>query len=156
MASIAEVVADAKDGIWQRLTTTAGLTDADNVTVRSATIAPEELAPDTIILGDATIGSSGRPDLVGESGSVTLNGWVMVTRHGGDEPAIQAARRRAALLMAAVKQTVASDPTVDGTIAGPGGTAVNVSALEESPLLVTGQAFRRATYPFSITWTSHI
>lgn len=153
MGSMAEVVADAKDGLWQRLTTTPGL--ADSVTVRSATIAPEELDPETVILGDVTIGATGRPDLLGEAGSPTLSGWVMVTHHGGDEPATQGARRRAAEIMALVKATVAADPTVDGTIAGPGGTAVNVSALEESPLDISGQAFRRATYPFSITWTSH-
>jgi hypothetical protein len=157
MGSIAQVVADAKTGIWQRLTTTPGLTTADDgVTVRSATIAPEELQGDMVICGDVTIGASARPGLAGRSANPTMNGWVIITRPEGDEPAIQEIRRRAAEVMGLVEATVMADPTADGTIQGPGGTTVSVSALEESPVDLNGQAFRRATYPFSISWTSHV
>jgi hypothetical protein len=156
MASLAEVVATAKTGIWQRLTTTAGLTDADGVTVRSATIAPEEFQGEMVICGDITIGPGPRPDLVGRSANPTMNGWVIITRLEGSEQAIQAARTRAAEVMGLVEAAVMADATVGGTVRGPGGTTVAVSALEESPVDWRGQAARRATYPFTVSWTSHV
>jgi hypothetical protein len=156
MGSIAEAVAAAKTGIWQRLTTTPGLSDADGVTVRSATIAPEELQGDMVICGDVTIGAAARPGLAGRSASPTMSGWVIITRPEGGEQAIQATRARAAEVMGLVEAAVEADPTVDGTVQGPGGTTVSVSALEETPVDLNGQAFRRATIPFSISWTSHV
>jgi hypothetical protein len=158
MPSLAEVVADAKDGLWQRLTTTSGLTEADGVRVASATVSPDELAPGTevVSLGDVTIGAGGRPGLAGRQASPTLNGWVDVTVLEGDEAAIRTARHRAAELMGLVEAAVVADPTAGGTIAGPGGTTVAVSALQETPVAWKEQAARRATYPFSISWTSHV
>jgi len=156
VASIAEAVAVAKTGIWQRLSTTPGLMDADGVTVRSATIAPEEFQADMVILGDVTIGTPGRPGLAGRAASPSMSGWVVITRPEGSEDAIQGARDRAAELMGLVEAAIGTDPTVDNTVRGPGGTAVNISALEESPVDWNGQAARRATYPFTITWSSHV
>jgi hypothetical protein len=156
MGSIAETVAEAKTGVWQRLATTVGLTVADGVTVRSATIAPEEFEADMVILGDVTISAGARPGLAGRAANPTMNGWVIITRPEGDEAAMRSARDRAAAVMGLVEAAVMADPTADGTIAGPGGTTVSVSALEESPVDLGGQAARRATYPFSISWTSHL
>jgi hypothetical protein len=157
-SSIAELVADAKTGIWQRLVTTPGLTEADGVRVVSAVVSPDEFAPGTEVLelGDVTIAAAPRPGLAGRAGQPSMTGWVTVTRLEGDEPSIQAARGRAAALMGLVETTIAADPTVDGMIAGPGGLVVTVSALQESPDDRSGQAARRAVYPFAITWTSHV
>jgi hypothetical protein len=160
MGSLAEVVAAAKTSLWQRLRTTPGLTEADGVRVASATVgSPDELGAGTEVveLGDVTIGTGARPDMGGgRSGSPTISGWVTVTRPTGGEEAIQSARDRAAQIMGLVEAAITADPTVDGTIAGPGGTAVVVSALQEAPADWNGQAVRRTTYPFSITWTSHV
>jgi hypothetical protein len=155
-ASIAGVVADAKDGLWQRLRTTAGLRLDDGVTVRSAAITPEEFEADMVILGDVTIGPATRPGLAGRQARPTMNGWVIITRPGGDEEATATTRRRAAEIMALVEATVVADPTIDGTIAGPGGTTVSVSGSEESPVDWNGTAARRVTVPFSLSWTSHV
>jgi hypothetical protein len=159
MGSLAEVAAAAKTGLWQRLRTTPGLTETDGVRIASATVgSPGELSvgSQVVELGDVTIAPATRPDLVGRAGSFTVTGWVTITRPTGGEEAIQAARDRAAEVMGLVERAIATDPTVDGTIVGPGGTAVTVSALQESPVDSSGQAVRRATYPFSITWTSHV
>jgi len=164
MPSIAEAVAQAKTGIWRRLATTdwrrlattEGLQDADGVTVRSATIAPEEFQADMVILGDVTIGPGARPGLAGRAASPSMSGWVVITRPEGSEEAIRAARDRAAQVMGLVEAAIGTDPTADGTVRGPGGTAVNISALEESPVDWNGQAARRATYPFTVSWTSHV
>jgi hypothetical protein len=156
-SSIAEAVAEAKTGIWQRLVTTGGLTESDGVRVVSAVVSPDELAPgtDVVELGDVTIATPARPGLAGRAAAPTLNGFLTVTRLEGDEPSIQAIRARAAALMGLVETTLAADETVDGTVAGPGGLTVNVSALTESPVDYKGQAARRATIPFAISWTSH-
>jgi hypothetical protein len=157
VTSIAEVVADAKDGLWQRLVTTPGLTDADGVRVVSATVSPDELAPGTevVSLGEVVIGAITRTGLAGREARPTMNGWVDVTLLEGDEAAIRRARRRAAAIMGLVENAVIADPTADGTIADPGGTTVAVSALQEVPVAWKEQAARRATYPFTISWTSH-
>jgi hypothetical protein len=156
--SIAEAVADAKDGLWQRLVTTPGLTESDGVRVTSATVSPDELAPGTEVveLGDVTIPVARRPGLRGREATPTLNGWVTVTRLEGGETSIQAARARAAAIVGLVEAAVTADPTVDGTIVGPGGTTVSVGGLQESPVDYKEQAARRASYPFSISWSSHI
>src|SRR5829696_9556385 len=100
MPSIAEAVAQAKTGIWRRLATTdwrrlattEGLQDADGVTVRSATIAPEEFQADMVILGDITISAGGRSGLAGRAANPSMSGWVVITRPEGSEEAIRAAR----------------------------------------------------------------
>src|SRR5829696_8309136 len=97
MPSIAEAVAQAKTGIWRRLattdwrrlTTTEGLRKADGVTVRSATIAPEEFQADMVILGDVTMVPVARPGLAGRAAGPSMSGWVVITRLEGSEEAIR-------------------------------------------------------------------
>jgi hypothetical protein len=164
-SSIAEVVATAKTGLWQLLSTTPGLTDTDGVRVASAAVGPDELGTGTSIveLHDVTIGTAAgaRPDMGGSrSGTPTISGWVTVTYATGGEDAIQAARTRVTAIVGLVERTVrqatAGDPTAGGIIQGPGGLAVAVSGLQEGPADWKGQAVRRAAIPFTITWTSHV
>jgi len=134
------------------------LTEADGIWVASAVVSPDELAPGTnvVSLGDVTITSGTPPGLAGDQGSPSLAGLVEVTVLEGDETAIRKARRQAAELMGLVKATIAADPTVDNTIQPPGGTRVAISALSETPVDWKGQAARRATYPFTVSWSSHV
>jgi hypothetical protein len=157
MASVAEAAAAAKTAIWQRLTTTPGLREADGIRVVSASVSPDELGFDTWVeLGDITIAAVGNAGFARREWRMTMAGHVTVTDLVGDEEAIQATRNQATALMALVEATVADDPTADQAIGGPGGTAVNVLALQETPAQVAGQAARRASCPFTVTWSSHL
>jgi len=154
-STIAEAVAQAKDGIGDYLAATAGLRDADGVTVRTATIAPEEFTYEMVILGDVTA-PQGRPGLRGRSATPTMTCWVVITRAGGDETAVRAARARATAVMGLVEGATSADPTMAGTVQPPGGLQVASGGLEESPVAWDEQAARRATIPFSLSWTSHV
>jgi hypothetical protein len=154
-ATIAEAIAQAKDGLGDYLATTAGLRAADGVVVRTATVAPEEVQPEMIVLGDVTA-PQGRPGLRGRSATATLTGWVAIIRTGGDETAIRMARARATALMGLVEDAIEADPTMAGTIQPPGGLQVASGGLEESPVAWEEQAARRATIPFTLSWTSHV
>jgi hypothetical protein len=155
--SIAEVIAAAKDGLWQLLSTTPGLTDTDGVRVASAAVSPDELAvgTDVVELGSVIVAPPTRPDLQGRGASPTISGWVTITRPLGNEVAVQTTRERAAAVMGLVERTVMGNPSANGTIAPPGPTTVAVLSLSDAPGDFKGQAVRRTICTFSISWTSH-
>ncbi len=154
-STLAESIAQAKDGLGGYLATTTGLRPADAVTVRTAAVTPEEFTPDMVILSDVVAPRSG-PGLATREAKPTITCWVVITRPGTDEIAIRAARARAAAVMGLIEGAVKADPTAAGTIQPPGGLAVATSGLEESPVDWDGSAARRATVPFSLSWTSHV
>lgn len=154
MASLAEAVAQGKDGIADLLATTAGLRPADGVLISSAPVEPLP-STDMIILGDVTTPQS-QPGLATREGKPAMNGWVIVSRPEGGEAAVRACRAVAGRYMGLVEGAIRADPTAAGTITPPGGTTVASSGLQESPADWNGQAMRQATIPFSISWTSHI
>jgi hypothetical protein len=154
-ATIAEAIAQAKDGIGDYLTSTAGLRAADGIVVRTATIAPEEFQQEMVILGDVTA-PQGRPGLRGRSATPTMTCWVVIIRPGGGETAIRAARDRATALMGLIEGALAADPSAASTVQPPGGLQVASGGLEESPVAWDEQAARRATVPFTLSWTSHV
>lgn len=154
-ATLAEAITQGKDGLGGYLATTAGLRPADAVAVRTAAVTPEEFVMDMVILGDVVAPQS-RPGLATREARPTVTCWVVITRPGVDEAAVRAARARAAALMGLIEGAIRADPTAAGTIAPPGGLAVATSGLEESPVDWHGQAARRATVPFSLSWTSHV
>lgn len=155
MDSLAEVVAAAKDGLADFLSTTEGLRATDGVKVWSAWIDPTTRG-DLIVLGDVPPIASDRPGLRGREGRLTINGWVSTTRPGGDETAIRNARSAATTLMGRVERAVAADPTVTGTITPPGGTTVTPGGLTEVPYDDQGSAGRQAQIPFTVSWVSHV
>jgi hypothetical protein len=156
MAGLAEAVVAAKDGIATFLSATSGLRTADQVTVRSGVLAPEDFTGDLVVLGDATLPATGPPGLAGRQATVTVQGWVIVTRPGSDETAVRAVRARAAALMGLVEASLDADPTAAGTVQPPGGLTAAPTGLEESSVDDNGTAARRATIPFQLGWTSHV
>jgi hypothetical protein len=153
-ATLAEVVDQALDGIGDYLASTAGLTEDDGVLVRSGPVDPPR-GRDVVMLGDVTMPQS-RPGLQGRQGTPTVNGWVIISRPGGDETAIRAVRARATAVMGLIEGAVQADPSMAGTIQPPGGLQITTSGLQQSPEDWNGTAARHAEIPFSLSWTSHI
>lgn len=147
--------AAAKKGIRNYLRTTAGLTAADKVTIRSAMVTPEEFALDMVVLGDVAAPQA-QAGLARREETPTVQCWVIVTRPGGDEPAVDAARDRADALMALISAALAADRTAGGTVPPPARIDLSTSGLQESPVDWQGAAARRAEIPFTLVWTSHI
>jgi hypothetical protein len=145
----------AKRGIRQFLVTTPGLGTADGVTVRSAAVTPEEFTGDMVILGDTTAPQV-QAGLASRAKTPTVTCWVVVTRPGSGEAAIDAAGDRAEVLMALVEAALDADRTAAGSVLPPGQVVVTSSGLEESPVDWDSAAARRATIPFQLSWTSHI
>ena len=154
---MASSVAAAKAGLRDYWQTTAGLRPADGVTVRSAPVAPDELAAEQLTLGDVAAPASDRVDLSGRKAETpTCTCWVQVTRPGSGEDAVDACRDRAYALRDLAAAALAADPTAAGTIGPPGFATVDSSDLSEEPVDDDGTAARRATIRFTVTWTSHV
>jgi hypothetical protein len=148
-------VGQAKKGIRTYLLTISGLQPADGVTVRSATIAPEEFTDTLVILGDV-VAPQTQAGLARRAENVTVTCWVIVTRPGGDETAVNLARDRADALIALISGALATDRTAGGVVPNPGRIDLATSGLQETPVTWENQAARQATIPFSLSWTSHI
>jgi hypothetical protein len=148
-------VSHAKKGIRTYLVGVTGLRPADSVTVRSATIAPEEFNDTLVVLGDV-VAPQAQAGYAKRAETVTMTCWVIVTKPGSDETAVDAARDRADALIALVSGALAADRTAGGSVGNPGRIDLATSGLEESPVTWENQAARRATIPFSLSWTSHI
>lgn len=153
MASLAEVVATAVDGLADLLATTDGLRPADGWTVCSGPVDPLPSA-ELVLFGDVTVTHS-TADLMGRSGAANLAGWVIVFRPGSGEDATRTARRVAAQAMGRIEGAVRADPSAAGTIRPPGGTQIATSGLQQALSEWNGQAGQQARVPFTITWTSH-
>ena len=149
-------VGPVKTGLRNYLRTSDGLRPADSVTVRSAVIAPDEFNPaaDTIVLGNVST-SQDQAGLMGRSETTTLTCWVIVTRAGGDETAVETVRDRAEAIMALVEDALDANPSAGGAVPAPGQIGVATSSLEESPADLEGMALRRAELQFTLSWTSH-
>jgi hypothetical protein len=145
----------AKRGIRTYLATTGGLGAADGVTIRSAMVDPEEFTGDMVILGDVTVPQA-QAGLATRAKTPTVTCWVIVTRPGADEDAIDAAGDRAEQLLALIEAALDADRSAAGTILPPGQIVVATSGLEETPTGPDGSAARRATIGFQLSWTSHI
>ncbi|HEY3261851.1 MAG TPA: hypothetical protein VGJ95_16565 [Pseudonocardiaceae bacterium] len=145
----------AKKGIRNYLVAVTGLRPADGVTIRSATIAPEEFNDTLVILGDV-IAPQAQAGLARRAENATVTCWVIVTKPGSDETAIDTAGDRADALIALVSNALAADRTAGGSVPNPGRIDLATSGLEETPVTWENQAARRATIPFSLSWTSHI
>jgi hypothetical protein len=137
------------------LLTISGLQPADGVVVRSATIAPEEFTDTLVVLGDV-VAPQAQAGLARRSENVTVTCWVIVTRPGSDETAIDNAGDDADALIALVSNALAADRTAGGSVPNPGRIDLATSGLEETPVTWNNNAARRATIPFSLSWTSHI
>lgn len=148
-------VRQAKKGIRAYLQAVTGLRLVDGVTIRSATIAPEEFTDTLVILGDATAPQA-QAGLARRAENVTVNCWVIVTKPGSDETAVDAAGDRADALIALISNALAADRTAGGAVPNPGRIDLATSGLEESPKVWNNEAARRAEIPFSLSWTSHI
>jgi hypothetical protein len=145
----------AKKGIRDRLRTTTGLRPEDGWVVRSAAVPPEEIKADMVILGDVTATQT-QAGLATRAKTSTCTGWVMVTRPGAGEDAIDQAGDRADEGMSLVEGALAAAPSVGGAVLPPGQVKVATSGLEETPVDWNGSAARRAIVPFSLSWTSHV
>lgn len=145
----------SKTGIREYLATSPGLTDADDVVVRSAPVAPDELAATQITLGDVTAPQT-PAGLARREEKPVMICWIEVTRPGSDEAAMRAARNQAGALLGYVEAALHADPSCAGTVPAPAQTAVGSSDLTEFPIDIDGSAGRRAQYRFTVTWTSHI
>lgn len=146
----------AKKGLRDYLRTIPGLTPDDKVVIRSAPVAPDQLADKQLTLGDVSAPQA-RAGLARKEESPTLTCWLRVVRPGDDEAAMDTVRDEAAGLLALVEDALLRDPSAAGTIAPPGGTWVTNSTLEEYPAMTAaGTAGRGAQYTFQIQWVSHI
>ena len=145
----------AKRGIRTYLATTAGLGPADGVTIWSAYVDPGSWTAQTVVLGDVTAPQT-QAGLATRARTATAACAVVVTVSGGDETAIDAAGARADELRALIEAALKADPSAAGTVTNPGRIVVATSGLEESPATWEGSAARRATVPFTLTWTTHI
>jgi hypothetical protein len=144
----------AKKGIRNYLVAVTGLRPADGVIIRSAVVAPEEYGSDMVVLGDV-IAPQAQAGLARRSENVTVGCLVEITRPGSDETAIDVVGDRADAVIALISNAFAADRTAGGAVPNPGRIDIATSGLEESP--VPGEnAARRATIPFSLSWTSHI
>lgn len=154
---MASSVAAAKKGLRQFLSTSDGLGTAAEVTVRSASILPEEMTPANkgglILFGDVTV-TVADAGLRGRAESPTMTCWAIAVRPGSDEDAIDAARDRADELLSLVEAALTADPSAAGTVPAPGRVTVTSGGLQESPVDWGGGA-RRADRSFSLSWTSH-
>jgi hypothetical protein len=137
------------------LLTISGLQPADGVVVRSATIAPEEFTDTLVVLGDV-VAPQAQAGLARRSENVTVTCWVIVTRPGSDETAIDNAGDDADAIIALISNALAADRTAGGSVPNPGRIDLATSGLEETPVTWNNNAARRATIPFSLSWTSHI
>lgn len=154
MAEVTSVPA-GKKGIRNFLVATTGLRPQDGVTVRSATITPEEFTADLIVLGDATAPQA-LAGLEKRSETVTLNCWVVITRPGTGETAVDDARDRAAVVIGLVQAALEADRSAAGAVPAPAQITVATSGLAESPVSWDGTGARRAEQAFSLSWTAHI
>lgn len=146
----------AKRGLRDYLRTIEGLRPADKVVIRSAPVAPDQLADKQLTLGDVNAPQA-RAGLVRKEETPTMTCWLRVVRPGDDETAMDAARDEAAGLLALVEQALLRDPTAAGSIPPPGDTRVTNSTLEEYPAMTAaGTAGRGAQYTFTVSWVSHI
>jgi adenosylcobinamide amidohydrolase len=143
-----------KQGLRSYLTAQTGLRPTDGVTVRSATILPEQFTTDLVILGDATA-SQAQAGLASRAETPTLNCWVIVTRPGDTEATIDTARTAAAALATLIEAALKADPLAGGTVPRPGRVVFASTGLSESPVSWDGTAARRAEAAFTLTWTSH-
>lgn len=145
----------AKKGLRDYLRTIPGLTPADQVVIRSAPVAPDELADRQLTLGDV-VAPQARAGLARKEETPSLTCWLRIIRPGDDENAADTVRDEAASLLALVEGALLRDPSAAGTIVPPGGTRVTSSTLEEFPADLNGTAGRGAQYTIVIGWTSHI
>jgi hypothetical protein len=146
----------AKSGLRDYLTAQPGLGPDDEVTVRSATITPEEFTATLVVLGDITA-TQAQAGLKTRATVPTMQGWVIVTRtqHGLVETVIDAARDRAEAVFALVEQALDADASAGGAAGRPGRFVIVAAGLEETPVSWSGADARRATIPFSLSWTVH-
>jgi hypothetical protein len=145
----------AKKGMRTYLLMISGLKPTDGVSLRSATIAPEEITPKQVILGDV-VAPQTQAGYAKRAENPTMTCWVIVTKSGSDETAIDLARDDADALMALISNALAADRTAGGSVPNPGRIDLATSGLEETPITWNNNAARRATIPFSLSWTSHI
>jgi hypothetical protein len=143
-----------KKGLRDFLVAQTGLRPVDGVTIRSATITPEQFSADLVILGDATA-TQAQAGLASRAETPTLNCWAIVTRPGDTEDVIDTARTAAAALATTVEAALKADPLAGGTVPRPGRVVFASTGLSESPVSWDGAAARRAEVAFSLTWTSH-
>lgn len=146
----------AKKGLRDYWRTIEGLRLNDGVVIRSAPVAPDQLADKQLTLGDVNAPQA-RAGLTRKEETPTLTCWLRVVRPGDDETAMDQVRDEAAALLALVEAALLRDPTAAGTIPPPGDTRVTNSTLEEYPAMTAeGTAGRGAQYTFQIQWVSHI
>jgi hypothetical protein len=148
-------VAVVKAGLYQYLRATAGLGEADGVTVRSAAII-DDPAPRAIVLGGVTMTKAQAGPLAGRAETPTMTCGARAIAPGTNEDAIHAAREGADALLDLVERALLADPTCAKTVPPPGQLTVTAGGLTESPGESSGGGDRRAERAFSITWTSHI
>ena len=152
MPSLAEVAADAKDGLADLLGTTPGLRPADGIQVWSA---PQGVPTgDVVLLGDVTI-TTDRPGYAGLAGAFTLSGGVMAAWGGNGEPVVRDARQRAAAYMGLIEQAL-TDQATSSFIPGPNNIRVATSGLREGMGDWQGQSIVNTQALFTITWVSHV
>jgi hypothetical protein len=149
------ILAAAKNGIYDYLRTTAGLTEADGVMISSAPILPTAYTNKTIVLGDITVPQT-QAGLRTRERTASMGGLIVVNIPGENETAKRTARDNADDLMDLVEGAFKADRSAAGTVGNPGRIVVTTSGLEESPGDANGAAFRRAEIPFTLSWTSHI
>jgi hypothetical protein len=146
----------AKAGLRDYLRTIEGLRPSDGVVIRSAPVAPGQVADKQFTLGDV-VAPQVRAGLSRKEETPTLTCWLRIIRPGDDEDVADQARDEAAGLLALVEGALLRDPSAAGTIAPPGGTRVTSSTLEEFPAMTAeGTAGRGAQYTITVSWTSHI
>jgi hypothetical protein len=152
---MASSVPVAKPGIRAYLRSWEGLREADGVTVRGAPPAPEEFANKQVVFGDVTAPRRRAGNRWAEH--ATMGCSLSATVPGGGDDAEDAARTEAYRVLALVEAALAADPSAQGTVQPPGGTAVGQSDLEEAPAVgPDGANARQAVLRFTITWESHI
>jgi len=147
-------VAQGKTGLRAYLQATEGLRPADKVTVLSGAVEPVP-ATKMVVLGKATT-TEAQAGLARRAETVALLCWVLVTKSGSGETAIQAARDDAYQLRALIGKALQSDPTAAGAVPDPGHIDITGSELDEVPVTWDGQAAQRAELQLQLSWTSHI
>jgi hypothetical protein len=152
---VPSTVPTVKKGLRAWLAALPGLLPADGVTVRSAPINPDDQPPDLIVLTDVTAPQSyDLMDAATKTERATLTGYVVVTRPGSDETAVDAARDRAYALFAVLEAALEADPGAGGVIPGPLKGELTEAGLSESATDSNGQGARQAQVRWLLAWTS--
>lgn len=146
----------AKRGLRDYLRSIEGLRPSDGVVIRSAPVAPDEMADKQLTLGDV-VAPQAYAGLARKEETPTLTCLLRLVRPGADETAIDVMRDEVAGLLQLVEAALLRDPSAGGAIPPPGGTRVVSSTLEEFPAITAeGTAGRGAQYTIQIAWSSHI